>query len=67
VIAPTAEVREQHRFDAATLERYLHEHIADFRGPFEVRQFRGGQSNPTYHLAAGQRRFLVFEVVAGLG
>ena len=59
MIAPTAEVREQHRFDVAALERYLREHVAGFRGPLEVRQFRGGQSNPTYHLAAGGREYVL--------
>jgi len=59
VIAQTAEVREQHRFDVAALERYLRERVPDFRGPIEVRQFRGGQSNPTYHLKAGGREFVL--------
>ena len=59
MIAPTAEVREQHRFDARALERYLRERIPDFRGPIEVRQFRGGQSNPTYHLTAAGREFVL--------
>src|SRR5262245_2017327 len=59
VIAPTAEVREQHRFDVAALERYLAERIPGFRGPLDVRQFRGGQSNPTYHLAAGGRDYVL--------
>ena len=59
MIAQTAEVREQHRFDVASLERYLRAHIPDFRGPIEVRQFRGGQSNPTYYLAAGGREFVL--------
>ena len=59
MIAQTAEVREQHRFDVASLERYLRERVPDFHGPIEVRQFRGGQSNPTYHLAAGGREFVL--------
>src|SRR5215510_11048105 len=59
MIAQTAEVREGHRFDAAALERYLRDHIDGFRGPIEVRQFRGGQSNPTYHLTAGGREFVL--------
>jgi len=59
VIAQTAEVREQHRFDVAALERYLRERIPDLRGPIEVRQFRGGQSNPTYYLNAGGREFVL--------
>ena len=59
MIAQTADVREQHRFDVGALERYLRERIPDFRGPIEVRQFRGGQSNPTYYLAAGGREFVL--------
>lgn len=49
-IAETTEVRAAHRFDAAALERYLRKHLPGFRGPAEVRQFSGGQSNPTFLL-----------------
>src|ERR687892_1690359 len=59
MIAQTAEVREQHRFDVAALERYLRERVPGFGGPLEVRQFRGGQSNPTYHLAARGREYVL--------
>ena len=44
----TREVAERLRFDAAQLETYLRDHVADFSGPLTVRQFKGGQSNPTY-------------------
>jgi aminoglycoside phosphotransferase (APT) family kinase protein len=50
--AGTMEVQERHRFDNAALERWLNEHVEGFRGPLTVRQFRGGQSNPTYHLSS---------------
>src|SRR3989449_10917062 len=53
MISTTAEVREQHRFDPATLERYMREHVAGFTGSLTVMQFRGGQSNPTYYITAG--------------
>ena len=53
----TKPVEERHRFDTARLESFLARHIPDFRGPLEVEQFRGGQSNPTYRLAAGGRRY----------
>ena len=46
------EVREAHRFDEAALDRYLAEHLDDYRGPLRVRQFEGGQSNPTFLLSA---------------
>src|SRR2546430_703554 len=59
MISTTAEVREQHRFDTAALERYMRVHVAGFDGPLTVKQFRGGQSNPTYYLTAGGREYVV--------
>ena len=59
MIAQTAEVRKQHRFDVAALERYLRAQIPGFLGPLGVRQFRGGQSNPTYYLAAGGHEYVL--------
>jgi hypothetical protein len=43
-------VTERHRFDEARLAAHLSQHLPDFAGPLEVRQFQGGQSNPTYLL-----------------
>ena len=59
MIAQTAEVLEAHRFDVGALERYMRDHVEGFGGSLEVRQFRGGQSNPTYHLAAGGREYVL--------
>jgi aminoglycoside phosphotransferase (APT) family kinase protein len=55
----TMPVQERHRFDVASLERYLTAHIHDLRGPLEVEQFKGGQSNPTFLLKAGTRRYVL--------
>ena len=44
----TIDVREAHRFDEARLADYLSTHLPGFAGPLRVRQFSGGQSNPTY-------------------
>ncbi len=55
----TTEVREWHRFDETTLERYMRERVEGFRGPLTVRQFHGGQSNPTYHLAAPSGKYVL--------
>ena len=49
--ADTIDVRETHRFDIDALERYLARHLSNFTAPISVRQFRGGQSNPTYYLS----------------
>jgi aminoglycoside phosphotransferase (APT) family kinase protein len=58
-VAATAEVREAHRFDVGVLERYLAERIDGFKGPLAVRQFMGGQSNPTYHLATPGTQYVL--------
>lgn len=39
-----------HRFDEVALRDYLAAHLAEASGPFRVRQFQGGQSNPTFLL-----------------
>lgn len=46
----TREVAERLRFDETALARWMAEHVEGFRGPLTVRQFKGGQSNPTYRL-----------------
>jgi aminoglycoside phosphotransferase (APT) family kinase protein len=52
-------VRERHRFDEAALERYLSANVPGFTGPLDVRQFAGGQSNPTFFLKAGGRGYVL--------
>jgi aminoglycoside phosphotransferase (APT) family kinase protein len=56
----TMPVREVHRFDTAALERWLAGHVAGFRAPAAVSQFKGGQSNPTFLVgAADGRRYVI--------
>jgi aminoglycoside phosphotransferase (APT) family kinase protein len=52
-------VREAHRFDEARLAAYLHGHLPDCRGEVAVRQFQGGQSNPTFLIEAADRRWVL--------
>jgi aminoglycoside phosphotransferase (APT) family kinase protein len=59
VFSGTREVRERHRFDVARLERHLSQHLAGFRPPLQVVEFKGGQSNPTYLLEAGGERYVL--------
>ena len=51
--ANTVPVMERHRFDAASLDRYLRQHLEGYRGGLEVRQFDSGHSNPTFFISAG--------------
>jgi aminoglycoside phosphotransferase (APT) family kinase protein len=55
----TSEVREAHRFDEARLADYLREHITEFAGDIDVRQFAAGQSNPTYQITSGGRKYVL--------
>jgi aminoglycoside phosphotransferase (APT) family kinase protein len=55
----TMPVVERLRFDPAPLEAWMRDHVAGFRGPLEVEQFRGGQSNPTYRLRAASARYVL--------
>jgi aminoglycoside phosphotransferase (APT) family kinase protein len=46
------EVLPQHRIDPGAVAATLRPHMGSgFDGRVEIRQFQGGQSNPTYHLA----------------
>ena len=55
----TMPISERHRFDVAALEAWLHDHLPGFKGPLQVEQFRGGQSNPTYLLIAPERNYVM--------
>ncbi len=47
------------RMDAARLEAHLARVLPGFAGPLAVKQFRGGQSNPTYLLETPARRYVL--------
>jgi aminoglycoside phosphotransferase (APT) family kinase protein len=55
----TKEVAAALAFDPARLERYLASHLPGFVGPLTVRQFKGGQSNPTYLIETPARRYVL--------
>jgi aminoglycoside phosphotransferase (APT) family kinase protein len=55
----TKDVAEPLRFDVARLEQYLAANADGFAGPLTVRQFRGGQSNPTYLLQTPARSYVL--------
>jgi aminoglycoside phosphotransferase (APT) family kinase protein len=55
----TKEVSERLRFDVARLEAYMHEHAKGFAGPITLKQFKGGQSNPTYLVETPSRGYVL--------
>ena len=52
-------VREAHRFDEAALAEYLKLQLDGFCEPFDILQFEGGQSNPTFLLDCGAHKYVL--------
>jgi len=55
----TGPVRAAHRFDEQALAAWMETHVEGFSGPIAVRQFQGGQSNPTYVLQTPGRDYVL--------
>ena len=55
----TKPVEEKHRIDEVALAAWLQEHVEGYAGPLEVRQFKGGQSNPTYQLVTPGKQYVL--------
>ncbi|MEM9621264.1 MAG: phosphotransferase [Pseudomonadota bacterium] len=52
-------VRDAHKFDEQALADYLAAHVEGFVGPLNVKQFEGGQSNPTFQLITPARTYVM--------
>lgn len=55
----TKPVAESHKFDEAALERWMSANVEGYQGPLQVRQFKGGQSNPTYQLVTPSKKYVL--------
>jgi aminoglycoside phosphotransferase (APT) family kinase protein len=55
----TKEAAPALKVDAARLQDYLAAHVQGFAGPLVVKQFKGGQSNPTYMLETPARSYVL--------
>ncbi|MEO0982160.1 MAG: phosphotransferase family protein [Pseudomonadota bacterium] len=55
----TQEVAESHRFDEASLAAWMEENVEGYASPLDVRQFKGGQSNPTYQLVTPTKKYVM--------
>jgi aminoglycoside phosphotransferase (APT) family kinase protein len=55
----TIPVLDVHRFDVERLRLYLQRNMDGIGADLEVRQFPGGQSNPTFHLISGGRGYVL--------
>lgn len=57
--ADVTAIRPGHEFDVDRLAYYLASRLEGVTGTLTARQFRGGQSNPTFLVEAGDRRFVL--------
>jgi aminoglycoside phosphotransferase (APT) family kinase protein len=48
-----------HRFDTVPLFAYLQAHIEGFESPAQLRQFQGGQSNPTFLIETASQKYVL--------
>jgi aminoglycoside phosphotransferase (APT) family kinase protein len=48
-----------HGFDEGRLEAYLRREIPEFGAPLQLERIQGGQSNPTFIVTAGPRRYIL--------
>jgi len=55
----TKTVAESHKFDESRLLDWMTANVEGFAGPLEVRQFKGGQSNPTYQLITPSKKYVM--------
>lgn len=55
----TIEVKAAHRIDEARLTAFMAAEVPGFAGPLTVKQFEGGQSNPTYFLHTPGRNYVL--------
>lgn len=55
----TRAVDPRYALDEAALDAWLRETVEGYAGPLTIRQFKGGQSNPTYELVTPERAYVL--------
>ena len=55
----TMPVTQRQLFDVGALNRWMAAHVAGFKGPLQVEQFKGGQSNPTFKLVTANETYVM--------
>jgi len=55
----TKAVVDSHKFDESRLDAWMKQNVEAYQGPLEVRQFKGGQSNPTYQLITPGKKYVM--------
>ncbi len=55
----TKAVSERMKVDLHALATYMGSHVEGFNSALQIEQFKGGQSNPTFKLIAGEQRYVL--------
>ena len=55
----TKPVEGKNQIDQAALEAWMSANVEGYAGPMQVRQFKGGQSNPTYQLVTPGQTYVL--------
>jgi len=55
----TESMRSGLELDVDKVEGFFREKVRVFDGNFEISQFKGGQSNPTYKVSSGRRSWVI--------
>ena len=57
--AGTREVDPRYALDEGALDAWMRKNVEGYAGPLTLRQFKGGQSNPTYELTTPTRTYVL--------
>ena len=59
IFSGTKPVDARYKLDEPALHAWMEANVEGFSGPMEIRQFKGGQSNPTYQIITPQRNYVL--------
>jgi len=55
----TKAVADRQKVDLEALDNYMRQHVEGYKGELSIEQFKGGQSNPTFKLTAGNQQYVL--------
>jgi aminoglycoside phosphotransferase (APT) family kinase protein len=59
IFSGTKPVDPRYAIDEVALKAWMQDNVEDFAGPMQVRQFKGGQSNPTYQVLTPKQNYVL--------
>jgi len=59
IFSGTKPVDPRYQLDEVALYAWMDAHVEGFAGPMEIRQFKGGQSNPTYQILTPTQNYVL--------